>query len=99
MMNIFGDRSLPKRMFRAAKLEVDLYEEVEADTGANGQAFASVVIASLASGLGAGIAGGLSEGGACAEAGRAFITWASEDLKTYAKHSYDPKTHLRPSRL
>jgi hypothetical protein len=63
MINILGDRSLPKRMFRAAKLDVDLYEEVEADTTANGQAFAAVIIASLASGIGSGIAGALCEGG------------------------------------
>lgn len=40
------------RMVRAAKLEVDLYEEVEADTGALNQALAVVVISSLAAGLG-----------------------------------------------
>lgn len=48
-------KSLVNRMIRAAKLEVDLYEEVEADTTATGQAFQAVVIASVASGLGAGI--------------------------------------------
>ncbi len=50
-------------MIRAAKLEVDLYEEVEADTTANGQAFLAVVVASLAAGLGVGIAGVRVEGG------------------------------------
>ena len=48
-------RSLENRMIRAARLDVDLHEEVEADTSANGQAFAAVVIASLSSGLGTGI--------------------------------------------
>lgn len=48
-------RSLESRMIRAARLEVDLYEEVEADTSANGQAFAAVVIASLSTALGTGI--------------------------------------------
>lgn len=56
-------RSLASRMVRAAKLEVDLYEEVEADTTANRQALLAVVIASLASGIGAGIAGLRIEGG------------------------------------
>lgn len=51
------------RMIRAARLEVDLYEEVEADTRANGQAFLAVIIASLGAGLGAGIAGVVEEGG------------------------------------
>ncbi len=57
------ERSLVNRMVRAAKLDVDLYEEVEADTTANGQALTAVVIASLASGLGTGIAGLIVEGG------------------------------------
>jgi len=55
--------ALVNRMIRAAKLEVDLYEEVEADTTANGQALLAVVVASLAAGLGAGIAGVRVEGG------------------------------------
>jgi hypothetical protein len=48
--------SLVDRMVRAAKLDVNLYEEVEADKGANGQAFTVVLIASIASGVGVGIA-------------------------------------------
>jgi len=48
--------SLVDRMVRAAKLDSNLYEEVEADEGANGQAFTAVLIVSIASGLGAGIA-------------------------------------------
>ncbi len=58
-----GSPALVDRMIRAARLEVDLYEEVEADTTANSQAFAAVVIASLAAGIGAGIAGVIEEGG------------------------------------
>jgi hypothetical protein len=50
-------------MVRAAKLDVELYEEVEADTTANGQALAAVMIASLAAGIGAGITGVRVEGG------------------------------------
>jgi hypothetical protein len=42
-------------MVRAAKLDSNLYEEVEADEGANGQALTAVLIVSIASGLGAGI--------------------------------------------
>jgi hypothetical protein len=40
------------RMIRAARLEPALYEEVEADTGALGQAMGVVVLASLAAGIG-----------------------------------------------
>ncbi len=45
------------RMMRAAKLDVNLYEEVEADTGGTRQAMAVVVLGSLAAGVGAGRAG------------------------------------------
>jgi hypothetical protein len=40
------------RMLRAAKLDVNLYEEVEADTTAMGQAMAVVVLSSVAAGVG-----------------------------------------------
>ena len=40
------------RMIRAAKLDVSLYEEVEADKSAMGQAMAVVVLSSLAGGIG-----------------------------------------------
>ncbi len=50
-------RSLTSRMIRAAKLEVNLYEEVEADSAATSQALIAVIVVSLASGIGTGIAG------------------------------------------
>ncbi len=40
------------RMMRAARLEPDLYEEVEADESALGQAMGVVVLASIAAGVG-----------------------------------------------
>ena len=53
--------SFLNRMLRAAKLEVNLYEEVEADRGAMRQAMGVVILSSLANGLGtigrAGMAG------------------------------------------
>ena len=52
--------SLGDRMVRAAKLDVDLYEEVEADTGATGQAMLVVVLSSLAAGIGSTGVGGLT---------------------------------------
>ncbi|MCL4245688.1 MAG: YIP1 family protein [Candidatus Dadabacteria bacterium] len=45
--------SLINRMIRAAKLDVSLYEEVEADKSALGQAAAVVLISSIAAGIGA----------------------------------------------
>src|SRR5689334_3442224 len=47
------DRGLTSRMARAAKLDVSLYEEVEADTNATAQALVVVVLSSLAAGVGA----------------------------------------------
>ncbi len=58
--------SLASRMMRAAKLKVDLYEEVEADTKATMPAMWVVVIASVATGIGAGIAGIIAGNGAMA---------------------------------
>ena len=48
-MNNFMDR-----IIRAAKLDVNLYEEVEADKGAFGHATLVVVLSSLAAGVGGG---------------------------------------------
>jgi hypothetical protein len=46
-MNRFKDR-----IIRAAKIDVNLYEEVEADKGAFGQAMGVVVLSSIAAGIG-----------------------------------------------
>jgi hypothetical protein len=51
--------SLGDRMIRAAKLDSHLYEEVEADTGATGQAMLVVVLSSVAAGIGNAVFGGL----------------------------------------
>jgi hypothetical protein len=51
--------SLVDRMMRAAKFDATVYEEVEADTTALGQATLVVVLSSLAGGIGA-----IDEGGA-----------------------------------
>ena len=44
--------SFADRMIRAAKLDVALYEEVEADKGAMGQAVGVVILSSVAAGIG-----------------------------------------------
>lgn len=41
-----------RRMWRAAWLDADVYEEVEADRGATGQAFAVVALSAVAAGIG-----------------------------------------------
>ena len=54
-MSTFSDR-----LIRAAKLDVNLYEEVEADRGALGQAMAVVILSSIAAGLGSIAKAGMS---------------------------------------
>ena len=44
--------SFTNRIIRAAKLDVNLYEEVEADKGAMGQAMGVVILSSVAAGIG-----------------------------------------------
>lgn len=51
---------LKDRMIRAAKLDVNLYEEVEADKGALGQAMTVVVLSSVAAGIGTIAKGGFA---------------------------------------
>ena len=51
---------LKDRIIRAAKLDINLYEEVEADTTAMRQATGVVVLSSVAAGIGAIAKGGLS---------------------------------------
>jgi hypothetical protein len=50
---------LMDRIIRAAKLDVHLYEEVEADKGAMGQAMSVVVLSSVAAGIGSFAHGGI----------------------------------------
>ena len=72
-----------ERMVRAAKLDVALYEEVENDTTATGQALAVVVLSSVAAGIGAG-AGlrGLVFGIVASLAGWAFWAWITYFIGT-----------------
>ena len=51
--------SIQERMIRAAKLDAQLYEEVEADRGAMGQAMGVVVLSGVAAGIGNFANGGL----------------------------------------
>ena len=61
-----GDKSsasLWDKMVRAAKLDIDLYEEVEADDKSTGQAFTVVLLVGIATGIGSGIGGVVESGG------------------------------------
>jgi len=46
-----------ERIIRAAMLDVHLYEEVESDTGAMGQAMGVVILSSIAAGIGSSVRG------------------------------------------
>lgn len=48
-----------ERLIRACKLDPDLYEEVEADPSANGQAVLTVALSSIAAGFGGSLSGGV----------------------------------------
>jgi hypothetical protein len=52
MGQLVAQPSLPDRMIRAARLDVALYNEVEADTNATTQALTVVVLTAVASGIG-----------------------------------------------
>ncbi|MCA9425420.1 MAG: YIP1 family protein [Candidatus Omnitrophica bacterium] len=74
--------SLTDRMIRAAKLDVHLYEEVEADKDAMGQAAIVVVLSSLAAGIGSYQMVG-SIGGLISATIGALIGWAIWAFITY----------------
>jgi len=69
------------RVIRAAKLDVNLYEEVEADKGALGQAMGVVVLSSIAAGLGSIERGGI--GGILIGTISALIGWFIWAYLTY----------------
>jgi hypothetical protein len=73
--------SLGERMIRAAKLDVNLYEEVEADTDATGQAMLVVVLSSVAAGIGS--AGGAGLKGLLLGALSALVAWYIWAFLTY----------------
>lgn len=72
---------LIERMLRAAKLDVDLYEEVEADRSSLGQAMAAVVISSVAGGIGS--AGTPDQPGIVIGTAGALISWYIWAYLTY----------------
>ena len=65
--------SIQDRMIRAAKLDAQLYEEVEADQGAMGQATAVVILSAVAAGIGNFSQGGI--GGILVLSVAALVSW------------------------
>ena len=73
--------SFQDRIIRAAKLDVHLYEEVEADKGAMGQAMAVVILSSIAGGIGT--PAGLGLGGILIGTIAALVAWYIWAFLTY----------------
>jgi hypothetical protein len=81
------------RMVRAAKLDINLYEEVEADKGSMGQAMGVVVLSSIAAGIGS--IGTIGIKGIIIGAITALISWYVWAYMTYfigAKILPEPQT-------
>jgi len=81
------------RIVRAAKLDINLYEEVEADKGAMGQAMGVVVLSSIAAGIGS--IGTIGVKGIIIGAITALIAWYVWAYMTYfigAKILPEPQT-------
>ena len=81
------------RIVRAAKLDINLYEEVEADKGAMGQAIGVVVLSSIAAGIGS--IGTIGVKGIIFGAITALIAWYVWAYMTYfigAKILPEPQT-------
>jgi len=81
------------RIVRAAKLDINLYEEVEADKGSMGQAMGVVVLSSIAAGIGS--MGTIGVKGIVIGAITALIAWYVWAYMTYfigAKILPEPQT-------
>jgi len=88
------------RIIRSAKLDVTLYEEVEADKGALGQSMGVVVLSSVAAGLGNISMAGF--GGLLVGTILAFISWYVWAYLTYfigTKLLAEPQTKADPGEL
>ena len=88
------------RIIRAAKLDVSLYEEVEADKTAMGQAMGVVILSSLAAGIGtisAGRIGGILMGTISALLG--WYIWAYITYFIGTKLLPEPQTKSDPGEL
>ena len=93
--------SFQNRIIRAAKLDSNLYEEVEADKGALWQAMAVVVFSSIAAGIGIGLkTGGFS--GISTGTMAALISWYVWAYLTYfigTKFLPEPQTQANLGEL
>ena len=89
-----------ERMLGAAQLNTAIYEEVENDAGATGQAAGVVVLASVAAGIGAIVHVGV--GGFVANIVGGLVGWAVWSYLTWwigTKWLPEPQTNADPSQL
>jgi hypothetical protein len=92
--------SFTDRIIRAAKLDVNLYEEVEADRRALGQAMGVVVLSSIAAGIGSFERAGI--GGIITGTIGALIAWYVWAYITYfvgTRFLPEPQTQADPGEL
>lgn len=83
MPSIPGPLSFTVRLFGAAALDPEAYEDVEADRGATGQACLVVILSSLAAGIGSRTPGGSSVWNILWISGVSLVAWAAWALVTY----------------
>src|SRR5215470_9978107 len=79
---LLGRNTFLQRLIGAAALDTAIYEEVEADRGATGQALIVVVLSSLAAGVGSRGFGSPSVGNVLLVTVIAVIAWAAWALVT-----------------
>jgi hypothetical protein len=77
-----GHNTFLQRLIGAVSLDVAIYEEVEADRTATGQAFAVVILSSVAAGIGSRGFGAASPGTIVAMTVAAVLGWAAWALVT-----------------
>jgi hypothetical protein len=93
-------QNIKDRIIRSAKLDVQLYEEVEADVKASGQAMLVVILSSIAAGIGTLERGGLW--GIIIGTITAIISWFVWAYLTYfigTKILPEPQTRSNPGEL
>src|SRR5262245_4483086 len=83
MSTVTARNTFLQRLVGAAALDSAIYEEVEADRAATGQAFVVVVISSLAAGIGARGFGGASLANVFLISIVALLSWAAWALVTF----------------
>jgi hypothetical protein len=102
MATTTATNSFLQRLIGAAALDFAVYEEVEADRGATGQALVIVVLSSVAAGLGVGGLGGTTPARVAFVSIVALIAWAAWALVTFevgARILPEPQTRVDVGQL